>query len=142
VFLSYAWADSSRVDKLDQWLRDQDIRVIRDVSSFEPGSQVKDNIWKSVLSADKVIAVYSENSRNRDWPSFERQIAEQVEQQLSAPVLVYLVLDATELKKHDPHRIAINCHGNTLKQIGSAIQKSLGLTVERARVEYDENAPL
>src|SRR5262245_41654841 len=31
VFLSYAWTDTHRVNKLDQWLRDHGIRVIRDV---------------------------------------------------------------------------------------------------------------
>ena len=142
VFLSYARVDTPRVDKLDQWLRDHAIRVIRDVSSFEPGSQIKDNIWKSILSADKVIAVYSEKSKTRDWPSFEHQIAEQVESQLKAPVLIYLRLDDTPLKAHDPHRIAIETHGKTLKQIGSEIERALSIAREPARVDYDEDAPL
>jgi len=76
VFLSYAWADTPRVNKLDQWLRDHGVRVIRDVSTFKPGDNVKDSISTSVLSADKVIAVYSEQSKTRDWPNFEHQIAE------------------------------------------------------------------
>jgi hypothetical protein len=142
VFLSYAWVDTSRVDKLDQWLRDHEIRVIRDVNSFEAGSQIQDNIWKSVLSADKVIAVYSERPKTRDWPSFEHRIAEQVESQLKAPVLIYLRLDDTPLKAHDPHRIAIEAQGKTLKQIGLEIQRTLGMALEPARVDYDEDAPL
>jgi hypothetical protein len=142
VFLSYAWVDTQRVNKLDQWLRDHGIRVIRDVASFKAGSSIPDNIWKSVLSADKVIAVYSQQSRNRDWPTFEQQIAERVEHLIKAEVLIYLRLDDTPLKAHDPHRIAIEAQGKTLKQIGSEIQKALNVSVEAARFEYDEDAPL
>jgi TIR domain len=142
VFLSYAWADTPRVNKLDQWLRDHEIRVIRDVSTFKAGSLIPDNIWRSVLSADKVIAVYSQQSKTRDWPSFEHEIAEQVEHLIKVPVLIYLRLDDTPLKAHDPHRIAIEAQGKTLKQIGLAIQKSLDMPVEPARFGYDEEAPL
>jgi hypothetical protein len=142
VFLSYAWADAPRVNKLDQWLSDHGTRVIRDVWDFVPGSQIPDNIWKSVLSADKVIAVYTEKSKTRDWPSFELQIAEQVERLINAQLLIYLRLDETSLKKHDPHRIAIEAQGKTLKQIGLEIQKSLGKVLKRPRYKYDENAPL
>jgi hypothetical protein len=142
VFLSYAWVDTPRVNKLDQWLRDHGIRVIRDVSSFKAGSHIPDNIRSSILSADKVIAVYSEQSKGRDWPSFEHQIAEQVENLIKAPVLIYLRLDDTPLKAHDPHRIAIEARGRTLKQIGLEIQKSLDMPAEHARYDYDEDAPL
>jgi TIR domain len=75
VFLSYARYDSSGVDKLDQWLRDRGVRVIRDIDSFTAGSNIKDDIWTSILAADKVVAVYSQQSKTRDWPSFEHQIA-------------------------------------------------------------------
>jgi hypothetical protein len=142
IFLSYAWVDTNRVNKLDQWLRDHGIRVIRDVSSFKAGSQIPDNIWKSVLSADKVIAVYSEQSKARDWPTFEQQISEHVERLIKVPILIYLRLDDTPLRAHDPHRIAIDAQGKTLKEIGSQIQKSLGMPVEPARFDYDEDAPL
>ena len=142
VFLSYAQVDSERVNKLDQWLRDNGIRVIRDTRDFSPGSQLLDNICKSILSADKVIAVYTKKSKNRDWTSFEHQIAQQIESQLGAPVLVYLRLDDTPLKAHDPHRVAINAQGKTLKEIGLEIQKSLGIAPAPARFDYDENAPL
>jgi hypothetical protein len=142
VFLSYAWDDASRVDKLDQWLRDHGISVIRDTSSFSAGSRIESNIWKSVLSADKVIAVYSAKSKSRDWPSLERQIAEQVESQLKTSLLIYLRLDETPLKAYDQNRIAIEARGKTLKQVGLEIQKSLGIALERARIDYDEDAPV
>jgi hypothetical protein len=142
VFLSYAWTDTPRVNKLDQWMRDHGIRVIRDVWSFKAGTHIPDNILKSVLSADKVIAVYSEQSKSRDWPSFEHQIAEQVERLLNVPVLIYLRLDETPLKAHDRDRIAIEAQGKTLKEIGLEIQKSLNMSVEFPRFDYDEDASL
>jgi hypothetical protein len=116
--------------------------VIRDVDSFKAGSGIPDNILQSVLSANKVIAVYSQQSKARDWPNFEQEIAERVEQAIKADVLIYLRLDDTPLKAHDPHRIAIEAKDKTLKEVGRAIQKSLGVPVQRARFEYDEDAPL
>src|SRR5262245_51870374 len=95
VFLSYAWADEARVNKLDQWLRDHEIDVIRDKRDFKAGSSIKENISKSAYSADKVIAVYSERSRTSDWTIYEHQIAEEVEKKIRAPVLIYLQLDGT-----------------------------------------------
>ena len=142
VFLSYAWADTPRVNKLDQWLRDHRIHVIRDVESFKAGSNIPDNIWKSVLSADKVIAVYSQQSRTRDWPTFEQQIAERVEQLIKSDVLIYLRLDDTPLKAYDPHRIAIEAREKTLKQIGLEILKALDVPIKSVRYDYDEDAPL
>ena len=56
-----------------------------------------------MLCSDKVIAVYSENSKSRDWPTFEHQIAEQVEKQLDVSMLIYLRLDGAPLEAHDPH---------------------------------------
>jgi hypothetical protein len=57
-------------------------------------------------------------------------------------ILIYLRLDDTPLKRHDPNRIAIDAQGKTLKQIGMTIQESLGMPVEPAHFSYDENAPL
>jgi TIR domain len=142
VFLSYAWRDSQRVDKLDQWLRDHGVRVIRDIDSFSAGSNIKVNIRKSILSADKVLAIHSKQSRNRDWPAFEHQIAEEIESLVKSPVLIYLRLDNTPLKAPDPHRIALEARGKPLKQVGSEILRALDVPVQRARYDYNEDDPL
>jgi hypothetical protein len=92
----------------------------------------------SVLSADKVIAVYSKDSKVRDWPAFEHQIAEQIESVLRVPMLVCIRFDDTPLKAHDPHRIAIDAQGKPLREVGLEIQKALGVSVEPGRFEYDE----
>ena len=142
VFLSYAWGDSDAVDKIDQWLRDRNVSVIRDIDSFVAGDDIKLSIKHSVSVADKVIAIYSKRSKNRDWPSLERQYSEEVERKIRAPILIYLCLDQTPLKKHDPHRIAVRAEGRTLKMIGEDLLKALGVPLERPKRDYDENKPL
>jgi len=108
VFLSYAWADSGAVDKIDQWLRDQGIAVRRDTRDFTPGQQLPEAIKDAIVQATKVLVVYSANSKDRDWPRFEISVAEQREEKDGCrDLLMYLVLDETPLPKHDPHRIAV-----------------------------------
>ena len=60
VFLSYAWSDSERVDKLDQWPRDHGIHVIRDQDSFIAGESIEENIARAISEADKIVAILSQ----------------------------------------------------------------------------------
>jgi len=46
------------------------------------------NIERAIANADKILAVLSDNSRDRDWPRLSGQLAEEVEAQLGSPVLV------------------------------------------------------
>jgi hypothetical protein len=94
----------------------------------------------AVLSADRVIAAYSKQSRA--LAEFRRDIAGIVESQIKAPLLIYLCLSNTPLKKYDQHGIAIKANGKPLKQVGSEIQKSFGIALEHIRIEYVENRPL
>jgi hypothetical protein len=143
VFLSYAWADSAKVDKLDQWLRDRGVRVLRDRDSFTAGWTIPDNIRRGIATADKVVAVFSANSRDRDWPLLERTIAEEIEIRLGRPVLIYLRLDDSPLPAHDLTRLAIAGSRKTLKEIGAEILHALtGSALEPTRHPYDENEPL
>jgi hypothetical protein len=143
VFLSYAWRDAARVNKLDQWLRDKGIRVIRDTADFIASTTIPDNIRRSVAQADKVVVVFSVYSRDRDWPGFERAVAEDIERRIEKPVLIYLRLDDTPLPAHDPLRLAITTAGRSLRKIGSDILHALkGTELEPTRYEYDENQPL
>ncbi|MCX5991560.1 MAG: toll/interleukin-1 receptor domain-containing protein [Chloroflexi bacterium] len=141
VFLSYAWADSPTVDKIDQWLRDKGVRIQRDTRDFKPGQQLPDAIKDAIVRADKVLAVYSSNSKERDWPRFEISVAEQKEQSTGkGDLIVYLVLDDTPLPKHDPNRIAVFGHGRTVRQVGQELLRGiLGEGGETPRIEFDEN---
>jgi hypothetical protein len=144
VFLSYARQDKDKVAKLSQWLRDHNVRVSVDADSFVPGETIPDSIGRAVAEADKVVAVLSGNSRDRDWPRFERAIAERLEASLKGErVLIYLRLDATPLHDHDAARIAIEGDRKPLKQIGNEILTALsGVAPQASRHAYDENEPL
>jgi hypothetical protein len=142
VFLSYSWADSTIVDQVDQWLRDQGIRVWRDTRDFLPGKQLPALITETIKQADKVVAVYSQQSRSRDWTAFEIRIAEELERD-GKEVLIYLVLDDTPLPKHDPNRLAVMARGCTLKEVGHKLLHGiLGTRPEPPRINIDENAIL
>lgn len=143
VFISYASADRDRVNKIDQWLRDHGLRVIRDCQFFVAGATIQDNIARAVASADKILAVLSANSRDRDWPSLERELAERVEVRLGAPVLIYLCLDSTPLPAYDLTRLAIMTKDKTLKQVGEEIMNAVaGVPIPQWTYHYDEDEPL
>ena len=143
IFLSYASPDSPKVNKLDQGLRDKGIRVIRDESSFQAGTTIPDSIRRAVAEADKVVVIFSGHSRNRDWPSVERAIAEEVEARIGVPILIYVCLDDTPLPKHDDKRIAIKAKKEPLKIVGGKILHALtGSGLPPKRYDYDENQPL
>lgn len=143
IFLSYAWKDNGKVEKLTQWLRNHEVTVTIDIDSFAAGETIPDSIRRAVAEADRVVAVLSDNSRNRDWPRYERMIAEELEKYIKEPILIYLRLDATPLPAHDVARIAINGHEKSLKQIGNEILHALtGIAPQLNRYDYDENEPL
>lgn len=143
VFISYASADRARVNKLDQWLRDHGLRVVRDCQFFLAGSTIQENIVRAVAHSDKILAVLSRNSRDREWPRLERELAEQVEARLGAPVLIYLCLDDAPLPSHDTTRLAIMTKNKTLKQVGEEVLHAVaGVPIPQWRYSYDEDGPL
>jgi hypothetical protein len=140
VFISYATADSGVVNKIDQWLRDHGVRVIRDCQFFVAGATIQDNIANALAESDKIIAVFSTNSRDRDWPRLERTLAEQVEARLGFPVLIYVCIDDVALPAHDPTRLAVLAKGKTLKQVGSEVLHAVaGVPLQQSQYAYNEN---
>jgi hypothetical protein len=125
LFISYAWNDTDQVNKIDQWLRDNGIKVKRDITDFIPGNQINEEIERAIIGSDKVLIVYSESSKNRDWPKFEQSIAERIEKDKRNSFIVYLVLDNVSLPKHDCNRIAIHAKGKMLKEVGNEILRSI-----------------
>ena len=143
VFLSYASADRDTVNKIDQWLRDHGLRVIRDCQFFVAGSTIEDNIVRALANSDKILAVLSKNSRDRDWPRLERTLAEQVESRLGEPVLIYLCLDDAALPAHDSTRLAIRTHGKRLKEVGAEVLHAVaGVPIPQWQYAYDDNERL
>jgi TIR domain/Putative peptidoglycan binding domain len=143
VFLSYAWKDSPRVDKLDQWLRDHGVSVLRDRDVFVAGVTIEENIAQALSVADKIVAVFSQNSRDRDWPHLERSLAEQVEARLGSSVLIYLRLDDTPLPSYDSTRLAIGAEGHSLRDVGEQLLQAItGSARTPPQYHYDEDEPL
>ena len=135
--------DRERVNKIDQWLRDHGLRVVRDCQFFVAGTTIQENIVRALSHSDKILAVFSSSSRDRDWPRLERELAEQVEAKLGAPVLIYLCLDDAALPVHDSTRLAILVKGKTLKQVGEEILHAVaGVPIPQWQYAYDENEPL
>src|SRR5262249_26053754 len=93
VFISYSTEDSQAVNKVDQWLRDHGLRVIRYTPSFQPGSDILDRARNAIAIADKVLVAYSANSVRSDWVRSEIGLAEELERRLGVPLIVYLRLD-------------------------------------------------
>jgi TIR domain len=143
VFISYASADIDTVNKIDQWLRDHGLRVLRDCQFFVAGSTIRDNIVTALAHSDKILAVFSKNSRDRDWPRLERELGEQVEAIVGAPILIYLCIDDAALPAHDSARLAILAKGKTLKQVGEEVLHAVaGVPLQQSQYAYDENEPL
>jgi TIR domain len=143
VFISYAQADADKVDKLDQWLRDHGIQVIRDTDYFVAGVSIRENIAQALSVADKIVAVLSRNSRDRVWPLLEREMAEQVESRIGTSMLIYVCLDDTSLPAHDPERLAIPTKDIALKEVGERILYAVtGTRLTALYHPYDENKPL
>jgi hypothetical protein len=143
VFFSYAWSDSEQVNKLDQWLRDHGVQVVRDRDSFRAGESLQENIAQAISVADKIVAILSRNSRNRDWPNLERALAEQLESRIETSVLIYLRLDDTKLPAHDSTRLAISARGVPLKEVGERLLHAVvGKSLISPTYSYDENEPL
>jgi len=143
VFLSYAWEDSKIVDKVDQLLRDNNIRVLRDERDFVPGKKINQSIREAIARADKVVAVYSRKSEGRDWPSFELSVAVQKEESGKENLLIYLVLDDAPLPAYHRGRLAVMAKGLTLGEIRDRLLKSiLGRMIKPKRVKYKLNEVL
>lgn len=125
VFMSYARADKRFVEEMHSFLQDHGVQVLRDETAWTAGTQIPDNVWRSTLEADKVVAVYSAESKTRDWPRFEHQAAETVERLLRTPVLVYLRLDDTPLPAHDTNRLFIDARCKPVPQVGLEVLRAV-----------------
>jgi hypothetical protein len=145
VFLSYAWKDRDKVNKVDQWLRNNGVSVLRDLRFFVAGKTIDENIRIAIGAADKIIAFYSADSRDRDWPRLERAIAEEVEQHLEGQrILIYVCLDDTPLPSNDLNRLAVKASGQPLRLVGGKILQALigGGSSPTIAIPIDEDEPL
>ena len=142
VFMSYAWKDTSKVNKLDQWLRDNGIGVIRDRSDFAAGEAIEDSIREAISTCDKVFAVYSKNSKGREWPTLETFITGELESALNERLLVYVKIDDTSLPERAAGRVHVDATEQPLRIVGQMLLRALNVRSNPIRHEYDEDLPL
>ena len=142
VFISYAWKDTSKVNKLDQWLRDNGIGVIRDRTDFAAGEAIDDSVREAISVCDKVFVVYSKNSKGREWPALETFITGELESALNERLLVYVKIDTTSPPERAAGRIHIDATEQPLRIVGQRLLHALNVHSNAIRYEYDENSPL
>lgn len=113
VFISYAGADKDIVRAIDQWLRNKGIKVKIDERNFFAGSKIRDEIVRVMQKCDAVIIFYSEASKNKPWPEFERELASDLEMEAKKegrkpPRIIYIVNGELELPSiTERNRLAI-----------------------------------
>ena len=97
---------------------------------FKAGDEIAANARKAIAAADKVLAMLSAQSREREWTSMEWEFAEEVERQVDDTVLVFVCLDETPLPERHRERLAIPA-GIPVHEVGQRILHALGAEMLR-----------
>lgn len=97
---------------------------------FKAGVEIAANARKAIAAADKVLAMLSAQSREREWTKREWEFAEEVQRQINDPVLVFVCLDDTPLRERHSERLAIPM-GIPVHEVGHRILHALGAEVLR-----------
>ncbi|HYE73253.1 MAG TPA: toll/interleukin-1 receptor domain-containing protein [Blastocatellia bacterium] len=117
VFISYAWANEDMVLAIDQWLRLKGLKTKIDKRDFFAGSRIRDEILRVMQECDAVVIFYSDESKDKPWTQFERELASDLEMEAKKegrrpPRIIYFVIDTTQLPNIvERNRIAIMAKG-------------------------------
>jgi len=71
VFISHSHQDHDFVAKLNQALRERDIRTWFSPEEIRPGSKLSESIFSAIDSFDRLIVVLSEHSMSSQWVNSE-----------------------------------------------------------------------
>lgn len=117
VFISYAWANDDVVLAIDQWLRKKSIKTKIDKRDFFAGKRIREEIFRVMKECNVILVFHSEQSKDKPWPTFERELAEDIEMEAkkegkTPPRTIYFVVDNTPLPGiSEKNRIAIMAKG-------------------------------
>jgi TIR domain len=117
VFISYAWANEDVVLAVDQWLRLRGLSTKIDKRDFFAGSRIRDEILRVMQDCDAVVIFYSEESRDKPWTQFERELVSDLEMEAKKegrhPArIIYFVIDGAQLPNVvERNRIAVMAKG-------------------------------
>lgn len=140
AFVSYAWVDTTMLDKICACLEDKGARVLRDKWDFVASGELKDEIRRNIEEADTVLSVVTDESLGRDWVTYENQVAAVVGQWKPEPFCLYLKLTAKPMPAHLASRLYIEGQGRTLEQIGVDVEYAIRRRGKvHGAMEYDPN---
>ncbi|MEM9830588.1 MAG: TIR domain-containing protein, partial [Bacteroidota bacterium] len=127
VFISYAHQDQEIALVLDQWLRDQGVKTYLDSTNFQIGGDLYDEMSKFIGIADKILIIYSNNSKDRPFTRLERRMAQNRENESGQHnnLSIYLVVDDAELPPEQKHRLAIMAQGKRTKDVFNEILRGV-----------------
>lgn len=135
VFLSYAWADKKLILAIDQWLRNKGLETRIDERDFFAGSRIRDSILEVMKTCDAVVIFYSDSSKNKPWPEFERELAADLEMEAkkggkTPPRIIYVVLGDNDLPNvTERNRIAVMTKGKKFSVVCEEVYRGiLGLS--------------
>lgn len=117
IFISYAWANEDVVLAVDQWLRLKGLRTKIDKRDFFAGSRIRDEILRVMHGCDAVVIFYSEESKDKPWTQFERELVSDLEMEAKKegrhPLrIIYFVIDGAQLPNVvEKNRIAVMAKG-------------------------------
>lgn len=117
VFISYAWANEEIVLAVDQWLRLKGLKTKIDKRDFFAGSKIRDEILRVMQECDVVLIFYSNESKDKPWTTFERELVGDLEMESKKegqvpPRIIYFVIDETPLPSiTEKNRIAVMAKG-------------------------------
>lgn len=117
VFISYAWANEEVVLAVDQWLRLKGLKTKIDKRDFFAGSKIRDEILRVMQECDVVLIFYSNESKEKPWTTFERELVGDLEMESKKegrvpPRIIYFVIDETLLPSiTEKNRIAVMAKG-------------------------------
>ncbi len=92
LFISYSHADSSFVDKLDNYLNKKGVRFWRDVHHATAG-RLETQIDRAMRINPTVLLILSEDSLQSDWVEHEVRTARALEKEMKRDVLCPVALD-------------------------------------------------
>jgi len=123
VFIGYAWANDDVVLAIDQWLRNKGLKTKIDKRDFFAGSRIREEIFRVMKDCNVILIFHSQQSKDKPWPSFERELAADIEMEAKKegkipPRIIYFVVDNTPLPGiSEKNRIAIMAKGKRFEYV-------------------------
>lgn len=131
IFISYAWADEGIILAIDQWLRSKRLEVKIDRRDFFAGSRIRDEIMRNMKECNVVLIFHSEQSKDKPWIQFERELASDIEMSSKIagnepPRIIYVVIDGTPLPSvSEENRIAVMAKGKRFELVCEEIYHNI-----------------